>query len=131
MYVGNDNVFVQQVTYLHHTNTVEILLLSAHEDLLEVSVVVNQSLLEVAEALNHAQLVTNLLLLVGKEGASIAGENVKTSIEVREKRDVAFELGTVMDESATDPLQRCLLDGYVVIELPVMVKINYKKFKSV
>ena len=58
-----------------------------------------------AIALNQAQLISYLLLLVGEEGATIAGENVEASIKVGEKGDVTFELCTMMDEGATDPIQ--------------------------
>ena len=74
-----------------------------------------------AIALNQAQLISYLLLLVSEEGATIAGENVEASIKIGEKGNVAFELYTMMDERATDPIQGRLLEGQLVVEFPAMV----------
>ena len=73
-------------------------------------------------AFDQAQLIPYLLLLVGEERATIAGENVQASIKVGEEGDVAFELCTVMDEGAADPLQGRLMEGQLIVELPGMVK---------
>lgn len=63
-----------------------------------------------AVALNQAQLISNLQLLVSEKGATVAGENVEASIKVGEKGDIAFKLCTMMDEGAADPLQGGLLE---------------------
>jgi hypothetical protein len=76
----------------------------------------------VTVALDQAQLIPNLLLFVSEEGATIACENLKASVKVRQKGDIAFELCTMMDEGAADPLQGRLLKGQLTIELPGMAK---------
>ena len=58
-----------------------------------------------AVALDQAQLIPNLVLFIGEEGATIAGENMEASIKIRQKGDIAFELCTMMDEGAAYPLQ--------------------------
>ena len=76
-------------------------------------------------AFHQAQLIPYLLLLVREERATIAGENVQSSIKVGQKGDVAFELSTMMDEGGADPIQRCFMEGQLIVELPGMDK-NFK-----
>ena len=97
----------------------EVLLLRTHEDLLETSVVVDQALLGVAVALGQTKLVPYFLLFVGEEGASVTGEDLKSTVEVCQKRDVALELCTVMDKGAADSLKRGFLQRKLIVEFPI------------
>lgn len=84
----------------------KIFFLRAHEEFLENPIIVDQPLLGLVVAFNHAQLISDLLLLVGKEGPSVVGESQKTTIQVCQKWDITLELSTMVDKCVADSFQR-------------------------
>lgn len=74
-----------------------------------------------ATSLDQTQLITDLLLLVREERSTVAGEDSKSTVEVGEKRDIAFEFGAMVDEGATDAFKRSLLYCQFIVELSVVL----------